>query len=231
MRDLLLRKLKMYNAVLAVLHTWNSIWNHLSAFTDDSAQLEKYINDIELNTRNLKDSTLVSEEKKQKFGEMIDGALAVCGAGTSYANKIKHHALAKAFNYVPSTLKAGNEEDVCNRCLGIAEAAELIKVQLINHNLPNEQITALIMIATDFQKLISAPHVAIKNHKSINAGLEQLYRDCDQFLKGQLDKDMNTFARTQPSFFAEYTTSREIGGWSQGDDEAKGGGVVKEGEK
>lgn len=229
MRELFLRKLKMYSAVFAVLKNWMGSWANMPGFTEDYNALGKFISDINAKDQVVKDSLLVSEEKKQRFSDMIDLALEVCGAGSAYANKIKDHALALSFDFTRTSLEAGNDTVVCARCRDIAEAAQPIQEALVNYNLPIGQADMLLTAIAAAESLIAAPHVAIKGRKSILVELDQLYDDCDSLLRRQLDREMLTFARSQPGFYTEYTTAREIGGWGSGGTKDTGGEVKKEG--
>ena len=224
MKALLLRKLMMYKAVLAVLNVWSTIWNQLSAFTENHAHLNQYINDIEKKKESLRDSNTITEEKNQRLDEMIDLAGTTCGAGASYAKKKKDKALTMSFNYTASALESGTEDERYMRCLTIAEAAEPIKAELVKHNLTEDQFTEFKNLLPVVKELIKAPHLAIKGHKSTNTEMKQLFKDCDAFLKDELDRDMRTFRKTQRDFYAEYTTSREIGGWSKGNGKNGGNG-------
>ena len=223
MKDVLTRKKKMYIAVLAVLLAWKDFWKNLPAFTDNYEKLDKFITDIEAKNISLESSTVITEEKRQKFDEMIDLALTVAGVGTSYANKQKDNALVKTFKYSPSAIREGNEEDVCKRCTSIAKAAEPIKDKLVEHGLAIESAPALADLTEAVLKLIPKPHVAIKSHKSGNEEMEDMFHDCDAFLEGELDQDMRIFSKPQPNFITEYFTAREIGGWPHPDDKKDDG--------
>ena len=87
MRIVLLRKKKMYSAVLAVLIFWEPVWKMLSAFSDSKEQLQKYISDIEAKEATIKGSEEATANKNQKMKDMLKVARAVIGAGASFARK------------------------------------------------------------------------------------------------------------------------------------------------
>jgi len=218
MRDLLLRKKKMYAAVLVVLKKWMDVWKGLPVMVENNDMLAKYVKDIEETDNSIQESKPTTVGKNQKFDEMLKLAVIICGAGTSFAHKNNDEGLAKSFDYTYSSLNKGNAEEICRRCLHIAEVADPIKAALLNHNLPEEKVSLLKSMANEAIGLIPAPHVVIKGHKSANEAQDALFHDCDQFLKNQLDKDMVTFSESQADFYHEYTVSREIGGWWKPDD-------------
>ncbi|MEI6061202.1 MAG: hypothetical protein WCR72_10865 [Bacteroidota bacterium] len=216
MEESLLRKLKMYYNVSAVLETRKTVWENSAAFSVDVVELDDCIGKIDSKSVSIKGSEKKSKEKQQAGQEMLDAALSVCGAGYAYADKIKDNGIKTQFDYNRSSLKRGNEKEICDRCANIAIAAEPIAKALLDFNMPAGEVDILKETAAAYNGLISAPRSAIKGDKSAKEEMLQVFDDCDKLLTERLDRMMMPFENTQPEFYIEYSNARVIGGWSRG---------------
>jgi hypothetical protein len=226
MKDVFVRKLKMYRNVQSVLTARKPIWENFVPFVTTAAGLDALTGNIDAKSNEFKGSKSLSKEKEQASLTMRTAALVICGAGSAYASMQKDDGLKEKFNFSKSELKKGNEIEIYSRCLSIAKAAEPILQKLVDFNMPGDQITVLNDAAAAFNALLSAPRSVIKSDKSTNEELEKLFRECDVLLNDQIDKMMLTFENSQADFYTEYTNARAIGGWGKGKKEMKGEGVI-----
>ncbi len=216
MKDVLVRKLKMYRNVNTVLTARKQVWESFVPFATTADKLDDLSKKIDDKIISLNGSKSLSKEKEQAGLAMRNAAIIICGAGGAYASVQNDEGLKEKFNYSKSSLRIGNEIEIYNRCLSIGKAAEPILDNLIAFNMPANQVVLLNAAAATYNALLSAPRSSIKGDKSINEEMEMLYHDCDVLLNDQLDKLMLTFQSSQPDFCTEYNNAREIGGWRKG---------------
>ncbi|MCK9617496.1 MAG: hypothetical protein M0R21_06625 [Lentimicrobiaceae bacterium] len=219
MKDLLVRKLKMYRNLLAVLFGYRAIWDTSEPFKTEINNLDANMKEIDEKGLSLKGSQSVSEEKKQMCQKMLGAALIVSGIGTAYASQIKDSGLKAKFDFTKSELAKGNEIEIYNRCAGISKAAEPILDKLLAYNMPANQLTILNQYTSAFDELISAPREVRKADKSIRKEMLVLYDECDTLLDERLDKMMLIYKESHPDFYLEYSNARVIGGWHKKNEE------------
>lgn len=215
MKDLFVRKLKMYRNVLSILNARKTVWGNSISFSADVQSLNTATENINKKSGDIKDSKSISKKKKQVGEEMQAAALIVCGLGYAYASEQKDESLKEKFNFYKSDLHKGNEIDIYNRCIGISKDAEPIRDILIAHDMPADQLTILNTAADKYNELISGPRSAIRETKSLNKEMDKIFHDCDIVLDEQLDKLMLVYQKDHADFYTEFTNARLIGGWSR----------------
>ena len=217
MREILLRKQKMYLNALSVLRYYQSVWEASLPFKTDVDNLETIVQNIDLKSRNIIGSQGTSQNKKQVLKQMIEATLIICGVGIAYASHQNSNELKTKFNFTKSSLGKGNEKEVYIRCANISKAAEEIINELLAFNLSADHLKMLNNVATAYDKLISAPRQVLKADKSTNEEIKTLYSKCDVILNERLDNMMLIYKNNNTDFFIEYTNARHIGGWSKSD--------------
>ena len=215
MRSSLLRKLRMYINVQAVLLFRKNVWETSVAFTTEVDDLDDHIKNINAKNQQQKGTESISKAKKQGFENMIDTTLVICGAGTAYASRIKDDGLKATFDYSESDLKKGNEKNVLDRCVIIGRNAEPLLDKLVPQYMPAEQLTVQTESIAVYAALLNAPREVRTADKSIKEEMQVLFDECDTLLNERLDGMMLAYKKTNPDFYTEYINARYIGGWSK----------------
>lgn len=214
----------MYMNVQTVARKYEVVWSTSLPFKEEVISLEDYLESIREKNLEQTSSKSKSEEKKQVFKKLIDACLLVCNAGVAYASKKNDNGLKAKFDFSKTTLKQGNEIDICTRCTEIGEAAAPILTNLQEYNLPADQLTILSQTARSFEKLIAAPKEVRNTSKTARKDMYVLFEACDELLNERMDKMMELYKGNHPDFYNEYISARFIGGWSKkkGGDEPQG---------
>jgi hypothetical protein len=82
--------------------------------------------------------------------------------------------------------------------------------ELVNYGITQTEITSLETAISNFHSLISKPMDTIGERKQKTTNLAQLFASLDSIFYDKLDKLMVLFKKTNPEFYGEYRTARNI---------------------
>jgi hypothetical protein len=92
----------------------------------------------------------------------------------------------------------------------LLELARLHEGELSAYGVTPEELTTTEQAVADFTAMLAKPHEAIGARKQKTTNLAQLFATLDSTLYDRLDKLMVLFKQSQPAFYGEYRTARNI---------------------
>jgi len=226
MKKTLINKLQMIDALLAILHNWQSIWNVSVPIAAAIAELEAQKKLIEEQLRIHEALKMPSAEAKNEQKELCtELLLPLSGATSVYATDTHNTELKQKVDLNASELKKGSQTVFAQRMLGFnALIAPLLdqlmpygitQAMLDEHREASELFVAMLPQSREKQKLLKTS--SEKLEADINNAILTI-------IEARLDKMMLIYKNTNPDFYNQYVNARKIGGWSR----PKGNG---EGEK
>lgn len=208
-----LNKLAMAQATNAVLLKTNyqPLWLSIPGFVRLQADLTgqiKIITDLSITQGRRK--TGLADDKSEARRAMCKAANIIAGAVASYAHIVGNHELLTRVDTSMSILTGGRGQDSHDKCSDILAAATANLVALADYAVAQPDLTALEQLIAGFDKLASAPQLAIGSAKSAGQAIDVALDKIDGILNNGIDNLLLKFEDTQPAFFRDYTNARII---------------------
>lgn len=206
-------KLAMYEAVDTVLNgpAYQPVWKDMTAFATDAnsfSTVKKQI--IELSPQTGRRKTGVPADKDAARTAMCKAANIIAGSVASYAHKAGNHELLTRVDTSLSILMGGRGQDSRDKCADILAAATANLAALADYEVKQADLDSLNALITAFDVWLPATKVALGKLKTAGQKLEALFDQGDGLLNNSLDKLMLKFEDSNPDFFHDYMTAREI---------------------
>lgn len=219
MERFIINKQRMHSGVKTVLNKHVDIWSNSIPFKNSYNLFSDTYDKIEEKELEQTSSKGVTKEKKQIMDNMLDVGLIICGGGLAYTSVIKNKELGESFNFTKTSLKAGKDKEIYDRCKLISKNADTIKDKLVDYNISLVQVNLFNDLVIKFYEIINVPRETRKSSKTSKKEMIILIDECDRILNEVIDKLMLTYKESHPDFYLEYFNARIIGGWRKKKDE------------
>lgn len=204
-------KLSSYHLTDDKLNLHNGIWAGIPAFSATKGVFSNKIVSIHsVNAIQQGIITGIATDKKDLKVTMIDATAAVAGNVKALASQTNNNELFDAVNYSHSDLMKVRDENIADICQTIHNHANTHLVALAPFGITAPVLTALQLAITAYVVKVQAPGGAKIAKKTATANLRILFKDTDKLLDKELDPMMLQFKNTEPDFFKDYTSAREI---------------------
>ena len=206
-------KLKMFRVVLAVCLKYLKLVESVPAFLRAYQALTKLVIAVE------KDHTVqgantkgVTVNKEQMRDAVIDSAMYIAGAVHSHASDIENSELMAKVHVNISDFKNCGFEECIKKCDIIAKEASVVMDQLADHGVVQKDLDGFMTLVNDFKIMITKPREVIVEKSSVTIDIADLFSTGDKILKEKMDKLINKYKPSDPSFYQEYWNARIIEG-------------------
>ena len=204
-------RLSMYYVVKGICETNNGAWSGNAIFKAGYDLWKAKISGIEENR--LKQNTIVSGftvDKANKREAMTSKALFIANRAQSFANVSNNPILLNSVKFTPSDMIRARDTDVVGMCQIIHTMVSDFTTDLLPFGVIGAMITDLQTAIADFTASLSMPAVMIAMIKRATENIARLLKEADEVLTNRMDLDIELFRKSDPDFYSQYKTSRNI---------------------
>lgn len=203
--------LSMYRTVVSIVKANATEVAKVGAFESSFNVFESKVTAI-INTAQQRDMVLtgITGDKTAKKRELAQMTATIATVVKGYAKTVGNKKLADQMDFSESELFKLKDEDLITNATNIYNSANEVLLDLVNYNITEQTLDALLGNITVFSLKKPAPTVAISLKESLTAQLEQLFAEANAILKDQMDNTSKMFVTYSPSFYALYSEARKI---------------------
>ena len=134
----------------------------------------------------------------------------VAGLIYAYASETGDNALREEMRVPASKLIRMRDANLAPFCQNIHDKAQANLTALADYNLNAAKLAELQTAIDDFTQAAPQPRHAVTNRSTTNANLTTLFRDTDDLLENQFDKQIESLRTAHPDFVNTYFETRII---------------------
>jgi len=203
--------LSMYQVVGPLLDANATVWSGVPAFVSARTAFGTEVTTIQAQAQaQQQPSTGVTADKQQLRSAMADAAMVVVGPLSAFAAVTGNGDLAAQTAFTRSDFSYGRDNDAATNGDVVHTHATANAAALVNYGVTAAMLTALRSAIDAYRASISLPRQVITTTSAATTQLAAAYVRADAVLTGQLDKLMELFRLTNPTFYQEYQSAREI---------------------
>jgi len=204
-------KYSMYLAVKKLLITNTVLWMAIAGMASVVALFfAKLLLLKATDNKRTKKTKGITEDKKNKKVELIDGIMAVAGAIKSFANDVNDQDLYQSVNFVRSDLETMGDTTLDEKATLVSEIATLHAADIAPKGIGAAELATFNLLISEYADLMQAPRNAISNKKTAGGMLRTLFSEIDNLLHNNLDQLMQQFKLSNPEFYGNYFNNRKI---------------------
>jgi hypothetical protein len=203
--------LRMYYAVCALCDTNAEIWQSNEVFSASFLKLKNKIPEIQKLTDVLKMENIAAETFKifDRL-ELEELVFYISGKLLSILLDKKDQDLYSEIENDRNSLSKCSESELVSICLKISQHAfkninELSDIGVTTTNLLDFQ-----QFLTFFSANLSRIKYNYNKHKNSTELLRKYYKYINEVIKNELDKEIEFFKNSDPDFYNQYLTAREV---------------------
>jgi hypothetical protein len=204
------QKYEMYERVLKLCNENETNTALIAAFQSDKSLLESVYTDIRTLSKRLAEHNALSDKKQGIKTRMLLAGVDICTNLKGYSILTKDAELLKVSAFTKSTLGAGKEEDVLQRCENIRDKAIGLKTELMAKRGMQasllEEFTASI---TEFQAIKPAPRANLQEKSNLLTEMDNLFDAADTAFTLLTGSAVN-FKTLAPNFLLRFNNATAI---------------------
>lgn len=152
----------------------------------------------------------IAADKKALRESLVNLASPIAGVIYSYAVAVSDLPLRDEMDIKASTFTRARDENLAPLCQIIHDRAQTNLAALADYNITNTKLAALQTAIDNYAAAVPKPRAAASNRKTTNASLAAVFRDTDELLANQLDKQVESLRADHPAFVQTYESVRHI---------------------
>lgn len=204
-------KLSMYNTTLSTLDKNSSQVTLIPALVAAKSNFATAVQSIrKTNLIQIKTTVGKTLDKKALKIELVDEAYTLAAAVQAYASTINDNDLYQLVHFSRSALLATEDEELPQRCNLILQQATDAQTQLVDFGVTPTTLTELEALITLWDTKSQQPRMAISERVAATQEIPELIQQADKVLKEQVDKLMEQFRASDPTFYDTYKSARKI---------------------
>lgn len=210
MRKIMNNKLLMYWAVLEILAKYKPLWANIKGFVTAHDLFKASVEAVQKTsgTSGIKTEEITAGKNAATEAYIADlfGAMSIVSVFAANSNDA---VMKSKMDYTESELKdmrPGELLAVSQEVIGIIKANQAALTEL---GLQADDVTAIESFIGNFETITSATRTTITTRKTAGAQLRPQFAQASFELKEKLDKLMEQFRKSQPTFYQEYWNARE----------------------
>jgi hypothetical protein len=204
-------KLSMYKTTRQALQNNTSVWEKVPAIVTTFKEFETSIEEIEnLLKKQSIDLTGITQTKEERLSILADAAMAIAGPLHAFASQMSNSSLMQKVNIFRSDILDARDSTVIELVQIIADTAKENLTSLADFGINQASITDLQEKVDDFNAITSAPRISVTERKVITIELEKGLEETADLLNERLDKLIEQFKTTEPTFYDQYQNARII---------------------
>ena len=204
-------KLNSYQATESHVDANASIIQTIPAFQQTYDKIKANINAIRQAAQEksvaLSGITANKSEARQTLSNLTTG---IAGLVFSYAVATGNAALRDEMNVNASQLTRTRDANLAPFCQNIHDKAQANLTALADYNLNASRLAELQTAIDNYKIATPQPRAALSTRKTTNANLDTLFRDTDDLLETQFDKQIESLKPAHPDFVNTYFETRII---------------------
>lgn len=205
-------KLNAYRALAATLDDHKAKWASLGAFKRAVTAFSDCLETIDELARIQADQSGAGAEKALCLVALVTDAHTIGSAVAALASDSKDAGLAAKVAFSRSDLSRGREAQIITRCENIhAIATENLDALDDEYGVTAAKLTALQAKIDAFRSVQPKPRRTRAGSRAATEQLRECFAQADQIAGEKLDKLAVQFAKSEPTFFSEFTAARKIG--------------------
>jgi len=204
-------RLKMYEAIKALLNNDKECWSDFAPMAKVFEELEALLEEIgRYDQIAITISKGVATGKNAQRTKLIDLTIEMLAMLCALEAQSAEKKIAAKIDYSRTELVKMRDFNLQIVCSGIVTVATNEKERLETFGIDATEIEALKQEVDLFANSVPSVRQAIAERKVANERLKELFAQTDALLKNQLDRLMLRYKQTQPQFYSAYKTSRHV---------------------
>lgn len=205
-------KLNAHRALSATLESYKTKWTSLGAFKRAVTAFNDCLETIDELARIQADQSGAGAEKALCLVALVTDTHTIGSAVAALASDTADARLAAKVAFSRSDLSRGRETQIITRCENIlAAATENLDALDDDYGVTQAKLTALQAKIDAFRTAQPKPRRTRAGSSAATEQLRQCFAQADQIAGEKLDKLAVQFAKSEPTFFSEFTAARKIG--------------------
>ena len=217
--------LSMYQVVGPVLDTHAGVWSGVPALVAARAAFLAEVTNIQNLTQSQQQpSTGVTTDKQHAREAMADAAMVVVGPLCAFAAVTGNADLAAQSAFTRSDFVYGRDNQAATNGDLVHALATAHATPLTDYGVTAGMLTALRAAIDAYRAIIQRPRQVITTTSAATAQLDGAFTRATQVLTERIDKLMELFRLSHPTFYNEYQAARNTIGpnGDSGDDPGEG---------
>lgn len=204
-------KLSMYLTVKTVCDGAAAVWTPIPAFATNYATFIAQVRLIQqLAAAQASDRSGATRNKSDITETLADSVLAVAGALTAFATVQNDETLKSRVDFPRSSFLGLRDVEMAGTAeLVLAEATSRLPL-LADYGLTAAKLATFEDQIDAYAAIAEAPRSGIAGRKTITAQIAEEFQKADAVLKDVLDRLLQQFKTSNPSFYNDYTNARTI---------------------
>ena len=204
-------RIRMFEAVIAVLEAYQAVWSSMTPFAAAFQRLKDKVQAILSAARKQATATAGANLDRESAREALEDVLYLaCQALKVLAHQANDNELRSLTDVNRSTLQFISDVELTNLATTIKAQTVPRVAELATLQVSAENLAELNSAIEDFNEVRSAPRAATANRMVQTAALPELIREASDVLRNELDPMVNLFTRSNPEFVAAYRAARVI---------------------
>ena len=209
--------LSMYQVVGPVLDDNATVWSGVPAFVAARAAFLAEVTNIQTLTQTQQQpSTGVTEDKQDLRAAMADAAMVVVGPLSAYAAVTGNGDLAAQAAFSRTDFVYGRDNQAATNGDLVHSLATANATALTNYGVTAGMLTALRAAIDAYRAIIQRPRQVITTTSAATTQLDAAFTRATAVLTSQIDKLMELFRLSHPTFYQAYQAARNIIGPNTG---------------
>lgn len=204
-------QIRMQQSVDHVFGESQGIYQGLPALNDAVTELISNNHTIEsLRVKQKTPTTGYTSQRDVKKNEIAELALEVGGSVSAYAHVTGDEILSKKVDFSYSELFYARDVVAKSRATIILNEAKTIVSELAAFGIETAKLDTLTQLISDFSTIVGKKSFSKEETQTATEEVSMLITKNSELLRNRIDKLMLQFRKTQPEFYTNYFSAREI---------------------
>lgn len=202
--------LNMLQTTQLCMESNKTLFKDIPAFAKASEELDAIVTGILDAQRQQASKEGLADAKATVRTELAEAAHEIAALTHACAVANGKETIARRTDLSLSDVQAGTEAVFIDRCKGILADADEISDESDDFGVTTAKLKNVKDLLAEFEDLKPQPRAGAAIGRSATRRIETLNGRAADLLRGQLDRLMVQFKKTQPEFFESYQAARKI---------------------
>ena len=211
MKKVLLNKLMMFKAVLALLKANIALWSTIPDLVSDVGEFEELVGNIDETRQQIGEELSGQTDQKEAAREKLtDKTMSLSSVLAAMAERTTTEVLLAKVDFSKSDFERLRENEQVSKANEIALLTEENLEALASSGITDADITELKELSTNFEQYLPLKRVSVSERKAANSLIKVEFRAANRLLKKRIDRMLVRYETTNPDFYASYQNARLI---------------------
>jgi len=178
-----------------------------TAFTKFKTKIARIIDTEQQKDVNL---TGISADKQVSKQQLCERATDVAQIVSAFASATGDNTLKQEVNFSLTALQKTRDDQLAPRCQNIHDRAQTNLAALADYGITAAMLANLQTAIQSYAARAPQPRAAVSNRKTLQANLENLFKEADEILTDQMDDLVPALKTAHPDWVQTYQSAREI---------------------